>query len=79
VVPTVTSSETPSPTASATAGAALHPADANCDQAVSAADVTAFLQAFSSTAVVGCNADVDGDGSLTAGDLRRLNAAIFED
>lgn len=77
--PNDTMTATPSPTASASATPDIDRADVNCDDSASAADATAFVWVFVSSAPGLCDADVNDDGSLTADDLAELIVAIFGD
>ncbi len=87
VTPTATATHTATPipftataTASATASATpiFDDADANCDAVASAADLPAFLAAYLSGQAAQCDADVDGDGMLTADDLDALIERLYE-
>ncbi len=75
VICTPPSTATASPTATVAAAAG----DANCDSAVTAADVTALVRNIVLDARVTCGLDdVNGDGVLDAPDVDALLLAIFD-
>jgi CSLREA domain-containing protein len=89
---TVSDTPTETPTAAATASPTESPTaastptetpvrlagDANCDGAISAADIAAVRRQMMD-GIPRCGGDLDGDGTITAGDLAVLVALLFGD
>lgn len=65
----------PTPTSTATAGGPKR-GDANCDGAISAADVTALVRALG-VEPPPCGADTNGDGDVDTDDLNAVVTALF--
>ena len=71
VTPTATETEVPTATPVALAG------DANCDAAVTAADLTSIVDLAAADSGPVCGADIDADGQVNEADLVALANSLF--
>jgi hypothetical protein len=74
---TLTATVTETPTPSATSTPSARPGDANCDDGMTAADLTALLTQLLSGDLLPCGTDANGDGMVTEADLAATVDSIF--
>ena len=80
--PTDAPTDTPSPIASDTPTVTATPsvvADANCDDSVTVADVSALVRQLAMNTHPTCGADVDANGRVDQGDIALTILALFSD
>lgn len=78
--PTAVATETPTatPTPTSTPTVAHRAGDANCDGAVTAADLSAVIDNLALGTPPSCGSDADGNGALDSGDVDATIRLLFE-